>query len=32
LQNYRGEETFAAVIQGFDMDGDGKVDSIEVTE
>jgi DNA-binding transcriptional ArsR family regulator len=32
LQNYRSEESFAAVIQGFDMDGDGKVDSIEVTE
>jgi hypothetical protein len=32
LQNYRSEETFAAVVQGFDMDGDGKVDSIEVPE
>ncbi len=32
LQEYHGEETFAAVIQGFDLDGDGKVDSIEVTE
>ena len=32
LQRYRGEETFAAVIQGFDLDGDGKVDSIEVSE
>ncbi len=32
LQEYRGEDTFAAVIQGFDLDGDGKVDSIEVME
>jgi hypothetical protein len=32
LQEYRGEDTFAIVIQGFDLDGDGKVDSIEVTE
>jgi len=32
LNNYRGEETFATVIQGFDLDGDGKVDSIEVLE
>ncbi len=32
LQRYRGEETFAAVIQGFDLDGDGKVDAIEVAE
>jgi DNA-binding transcriptional ArsR family regulator len=27
-----GEERFAVVIQGFDLDGDGKVDSIEVLE
>jgi DNA-binding transcriptional ArsR family regulator len=32
LQNYKGDETFAKVIQGFDLDGDGKVDSIEVLE
>ena len=32
LQGYRGGESFAAVIQGFDLDGDGKVDSIEVPE
>ena len=32
LQGYRDDETFAAVIQGFDLDGDGKVDSIEVME
>jgi DNA-binding transcriptional ArsR family regulator len=32
LKNYRVEETFATVIQGFDLDSDGKVDSIEVLE
>jgi DNA-binding transcriptional ArsR family regulator len=32
LRNYKGDETFAKVIQGFDLDGDGKVDSIEVLE
>ena len=32
LQKYLGEDTFAVVIQGFDLDGDGKVDSIEVRE
>jgi len=32
LEKYRGEESFAAVIQGFDLNGDGKVDSIEVLE
>lgn len=32
LQKYRGEDTFAVVISGFDLDGDGKVDSIEVSE
>jgi len=32
LQKYIGEDTFAVVIQGFDLDGDGKVDSIEVSE
>lgn len=31
-RNYRGEDNFAAVIQGFDLDGDGKVDSIEMLE
>jgi len=29
LKNF-GDERFAVVIQGFDLDGDGKVDSIEV--
>jgi DNA-binding transcriptional ArsR family regulator len=32
LKNYHGEDTFASVIQGFDLDSDGKVDSIEVLE
>ena len=32
LQEYSGEDAFATVIQGFDLDGDGKVDSIEVLE
>jgi hypothetical protein len=31
LKNFRHEK-FAVVIQGFDLDGDGKVDSIEVLE
>jgi hypothetical protein len=32
LKNFGDEEKFAAVIQGFDFDGDGKVDSVEVLE
>ena len=32
LQEYHDKDTFATVIQGFDLDGDGKVDSIEVME
>lgn len=32
LHGYRDAETFAVAIQGFDLDGDGKVDSIEVME
>jgi len=32
LKNFVDEGRFAAVIQGFDLDGDGKVDSIEVLE
>ncbi len=32
LKNFHGEDTFATAIQGFDLDGDGKVDSIEVLE
>lgn len=32
LKDFKKEETFATVIQGFDLDGDGKVDSIDVKE
>ena len=32
LQKYKGEDPFAVAIQGFDLDGDGKVDSVEVRE
>ncbi|MDI6690922.1 MAG: helix-turn-helix domain-containing protein [Candidatus Bathyarchaeota archaeon] len=32
LKGYDGKDAFATVIQGFDLDGDGKVDSIEVLE
>jgi len=32
LKNFTDEQKFAAVIQGFDLDGDGKVDSVEVLE
>jgi DNA-binding transcriptional ArsR family regulator len=32
LEKYKGEDTFSVVIHGFDLDGDGKVDSIEVNE
>ena len=32
LKDYRDEGTFAKVIQGFDLDGDGKVDSIDIIE
>ncbi len=32
LEEYKGKDTFAVVIHGFDLDGDGKVDSIEVNE
>ncbi|MDH5713609.1 MAG: hypothetical protein OEY83_06705, partial [Candidatus Bathyarchaeota archaeon] len=32
LRKFVDEGKFATVIQGFDLDGDGKVDSIEVLE
>jgi DNA-binding transcriptional ArsR family regulator len=32
LKNFNGDDRFATVIQGFDLDGDGKVDAIEVLE
>lgn len=32
LKDYQSDSMFAMVIQGFDLDGDGKVDSIEILE
>lgn len=32
LRKYTEDDPFATVIQGFDLDGDGKVDSIDVLE
>ncbi|UCF58375.1 MAG: helix-turn-helix domain-containing protein [Candidatus Bathyarchaeota archaeon] len=32
LKNFSGQDEFATLIQGFDLYGDGKVDSIEVLE
>jgi hypothetical protein len=32
LKTYRIDDEFSAVVQGYDLDGDGKVDSIEVLE
>jgi len=32
LKNFSGQDKFATLIQGFDLHGDGKVDSIEVLE
>jgi len=32
LKNFSRTDSFASVIQGFDLDGDGKVDAIEVLE
>lgn len=32
LKNFNGVDSFATIIQGFDLDGDGKVDSIEILE
>ncbi|MCW1296681.1 MAG: ArsR family transcriptional regulator [Candidatus Parvarchaeota archaeon] len=32
LKNYQNDEDFACVIQGFDLDGDGKIDSVELLE
>lgn len=32
LKDFKGENDFATVIRGFDLDGDGKVDSVEVIE
>jgi DNA-binding transcriptional ArsR family regulator len=32
LDKFNGTDSFATIIQGFDLDGDGKVDAIEVLE
>jgi len=32
LASYTGQKEFYAVVQGFDLDGDGKIDSVEVLE
>ncbi|MBT3405960.1 helix-turn-helix domain-containing protein [Candidatus Woesearchaeota archaeon] len=32
LEKYKKDEEFACIVQGFDLDGDGKIDSIEVLE
>ena len=32
LKDYNDDNAFAKVIQGFDLDGDGKVDSIDILE
>ena len=32
LSTYSGQKTWYAIVQGFDLDGDGKIDSIEILE
>ncbi len=32
LENYDGEDVWSRVVRGLDLDGDGKVDSIEIIE
>lgn len=32
LSRYTGQKQFSAIVQGFDMDGDGRIDSIELLE
>jgi DNA-binding transcriptional ArsR family regulator len=32
LSHYSGQSSFYCIVQGFDLDGDGKVDSIELVE
>ena len=32
LRNYHGQKTFVRLVQGFDLDGDGKIDSVEILE
>ena len=32
LTRFSGQKSFSAVVQGFDLDGDGKIDSVEILE
>ncbi|MFH1073208.1 MAG: helix-turn-helix domain-containing protein, partial [Nanoarchaeota archaeon] len=32
LQRFSGQKSFGCVVRGFDLDGDGKIDSVEVME
>ncbi len=32
LGKYNGEDSWAALVRGFDMDGDGKIDSVKILE
>ena len=32
INNYNGEDNWATIVEGLDMDGDGKVDSIKILE
>jgi hypothetical protein len=32
LKDFAGEDSYARIVQGFDLNGDGKVDSVEVLE
>ncbi|MEM1946994.1 MAG: hypothetical protein QXH12_02010 [Candidatus Caldarchaeum sp.] len=32
LQSYEGQDSWAAVVEGLDLDGDGKIDSVEILE
>ncbi len=32
LEDYEGEDTWARIVRGLDLDGDGKIDSVEILE
>lgn len=32
LTRFSGQKAFAAIVQGYDLDGDGKIDSVEILE
>ncbi|RMF55929.1 ArsR family transcriptional regulator [Candidatus Woesearchaeota archaeon] len=32
LQRFTGQKSFYSIVEGFDMDGDGRIDSVEVLE